>query len=259
MRTVPAILTTAALLAGSACSSDEDAPTPAPSAGAVTSSPTPSSLPFDRAAAEIAAKAGLLTLADFPSGWTAAPTEDDDDGDEFAEAMQDCLGTDSAFFTDDPADSVSQDSLEFSSPDEALTISNSVIVAREDRLTEFFDVLAVDKLPVCLARVIDEVVAPQVLAEQDPGGTQITFSPARVTRISFPTLGDQTVPLRAKLTAAAEGLAFDVFLDLVFIRTGNAATSVTFEAAGLAMPSDIAERYARLAAERIGVTSAQLA
>lgn len=246
----------ALVLALTGCGGDDDEEPAAGPGAAESALPTPegtsSDRSFDEAAASEAARGALLTISDFPSGWsTSEPDPETPEDEQFGAQLETCLGVPAGLLGDDREGSVSEDSLDFNSPDDIITVGSSVAIAQPGAMAEFFDVISGDKLAPCLAETMDSAVRAELEKNEDAALEDVTFDEAQVGQLSLPTFGDESVPLRATLSVSAAGLSFDVIIDLLFIRDGNNGAFLTFEGAGSAVPAELEEKYAGIVESRL--------
>ncbi len=155
----------------------------------------------DEAADKRIAADALLTLEDFPSGWTEA----DDDGES------------SGSTCDAIADARKNASARATSPsfnlDDTQTQNVVYVFPDEDAARAAFAAIAGDDTRGCIADSI-----AQVLEERDG----IDAGEARTGRLAIDPLGDQREAARIAFPVKAEGVDVDITTDLVYVRTGRA-------------------------------------
>ncbi len=162
----------------------------------------------DAAADTAAAAAALLTLADFPEGWTEAPSAGTT---EIADRLAECLGVDS--LTSNAASAASAD---FSSPDGALVVSQSIGVTPTEQDARFVLAgLTNPDVPECLAAAYNEL------------GEGTTLGEATASRLAVGAAGDATQAIRVEFPTA-DG-ASTITVDHVVSRSGRSISVLTFE------------------------------
>ncbi|MGQ0624694.1 MAG: hypothetical protein ACT4PP_08640 [Sporichthyaceae bacterium] len=202
------------------------------------------------ATARAAARSALLTSADFPAAWTSAASNAKEARSGLNRQIEVCLGADEGLLTAERAQSVSAQSPQFSSPDGSMTARSTAVVAEPTRLMELFDA-AQTRLAPCLGRALDAALARDLARSKDPRTEAITFSRTRVTALRRPAAGEESLPLRVKITASAKGRRHDTFIDLVLIRTRDRFAVLVFEGSGDPAPAEDAQRFAALTADRM--------
>ncbi|MBA3745068.1 hypothetical protein [Sporichthya sp.] len=241
-----------ALMLGGCADGDDDSDAALPvEPGATSSGKAASDSSFDKDAARALAKSALFVIGDFPAGWGATPADPDtEDGEELQKQLSECLDAPSNLFGEG-ADGVSEDSSDFNSPDEATTVSSSVSVAAPGRMRQFFDVMKGENVSGCLSEAMNAAVQAELKKSKDETTKDMTFEKPKVGQLSFPTLGDETVPLRVSMTASYAAFSFDFYLDLIYIRSGDNGVSVTFEGTDRPVSIETEQQYAEIAAERL--------
>lgn len=253
MRRQAAAIVLALVLAGCANNGDDtDSSSPPGESQATTPDRSiPSSSNFDTTAAKAAAKSALLVIGDFPAGWGATPADPDTpESEELQNKLSECLKAPSNLFGDG-SDGVSEDSPDFNSPDEDTTVGSSVSVAAPGKMRQFFDIMKGENVSGCLAEVMNSAVQAELEKSDDETLKDVKFEKPKVGQLSFPNLGDETVPFRVSMTASYAALSFDFYLDLIYIRSGDNGVSVSFEGTGRPVDIKIEQQYAELAAERL--------
>jgi hypothetical protein len=181
------------------------------------------------------AEAMLLTLADFPTGWAEEPDikeESPFDECELKETGGRTGRAQTGDFSNNASASISQSLGVYKTPED--------VSARLDQIKsgDWSD---------CLLEVIED------------GGLdddEVTFSSPSVSPISFPTIGDETVPIRLEIRyeqvgETGFGSEGSVFLDLISVRVDRVGFTITGN--DVLSPYDAAEleAYARKAEARV--------
>jgi hypothetical protein len=206
-----------------------------------------------RSAAQLAAdrklaQQALLTLSDFPEGWQATPSENDDNNDQFQEQLDKCLDVPESLFGQDTDDSV--DSPDFGSPDNQQVSSSVMIGSSTEKAQQVFDILEQANATQCLRDYLDREMRDSMKHESDtPQGMElgkVTFG-----QVNLPQYADESVAFRATVPVTASGFNADVNVDLVFMRHGRAATFVSFLDIFSPFPVAQEKHYAKIAADRL--------
>lgn len=223
-----------------------------------SASPTSSGPPFPKAAAQAAARAALLTISDFPSGWSTSKNDsqsNDSSDKKFQQQLADCLHAPPGLLGHDEANSADADSPDFDSPDGDTTISESVSISQSHRVEQLFSILEQDNATDCFATTVNAVLKKELAKSNDPNVKQATLGTAQVGRLSTGHYGDDTVGMRTTVPVEVKGLTLKVYLDLLFIRHANAVADLDFESEGTPIDPSTTDRYARLAAEKLSRAS----
>lgn len=236
----------------SSLSTDPTTSEPSPSSDAPATSESSAS-EQDLDADLVAAQAAVLTLADFPSGWSELATSDDasDAQDELNRARAECFGGSSEGLLEGDARAETD---EFVSPDE-VTVSQVVLVtASDDEAVALFEGFVEPEVPTCLAEVYNDQI-DNLLADA-PAGTEV--GEITVGALNVTPVGDEATALRVTVPVSADGLSVEVVLDLVLTRSGRTLSGLSFESTFAPVPIELLEEYSGLAASRLpGATSNQ--
>lgn len=225
---------------------------PASQSGSAT--PTSSGPAFPKAAASSAARSALLTISDFPSGWSTSKDDsasNDSSDKKFQQELADCLHAPAGLLGHDEANSADADSPDFDSPDGNTTISESVSVSQSDRVDQLFSILKQDNATDCFSTTVNAYLKEEFAKTDDPDVKQATLGNIEVGRLSTGHYGDDTFGMRTTVPVEVKGLTLKVYLDLLFIRHANAVASLDFESEGTPIDTSTTDRYARLATEKL--------
>ncbi|MGQ0631983.1 MAG: hypothetical protein ACT4P1_13170 [Sporichthyaceae bacterium] len=248
-----------------------EAPRPTESA-AVTPAPlptdpgpslaVPTAPPGGVEGAEELLRAAQFTRADFPTGWSARgkATSAGVDG-AFGRRVERCLGLDAGYLTDPGADAdadaddlaaqpLRAGSRTFTSA-EGDRVRSAAVLAEREAIDAFFNAVSGAALPGCVGDALDAAVADQLAADDNPRLDRVRFDPARVTPLRFPTLGQESVAVRAVLTARGGGRTFDTVVDLVFVRLADIAAVLTYQGSGRPLPLADTERFSQAVITRL--------
>lgn len=210
----------------------------------------PPALPIDPVTL---AETALLTLDDFPEGWTATPQgPDSEENDELDARVDDCLGLGPDSVTRQ-IDDLDVESPEFESPDGSLGVEHSVVVVADEAtaLQAMAEVTDPD-VPGCLVKIFGEFFEEQMAdPDQDdfPPGTELGEIYAQPLEIGAePDVAGATrfvIPI-------TDG---DVTLTLVFetwyVRQGRALAQVEFRSVDDIFPIDGVESLIGTVAARL--------
>jgi hypothetical protein len=158
----------------------------------------------------------VLQLSDFPDGWRASPTEEEDDrADEFRE----CIGVDYSTVTiigEAQSDDFAQDSAEASS-DAAVFETEAEATASFEELVGGMESESVNE---CLQDFLEESVDPDVDVENVDLG-ELSFTP--------PSGVDDSRAWQLAIEASSsetEGLSATVYFDIIDLRAGDVIARV---------------------------------
>jgi ribosomal protein L12E/L44/L45/RPP1/RPP2 len=169
----------------------------------------------DVAADTTAAEAALLTLADFPEGWTEAPSDGVTDVED---RLAECIGVDSLTSAD-----ASAASADFSSPDGNLVVTQSIgVTPTEQDARLVLAGLTNPDVPECLAAAYNELGAAALGAVAEGA----TLGEATASRLAVGAAGDATQAIRVEIPAA-DG-ASTITVDHVVSRSGRSISALTF-------------------------------
>lgn len=204
----PTLFLAAALLVVSC--SDGDSSSKAPDAAPTTAGQ--SSGPITHADETAAAKAMLLTVNDFPTGWAETPSDTSDS------PVDNC--TDHSHDDDRTGTAESGD---FSRGANGSISEGISIFHSADDVEALF--AAIQPQADCIVDVINDGKLDDDEAE---------FSDASFSPLSFPTVGDHSAAFRVKAHAKAKGQTGfgsegDIYIDVVYIRIGWVSLSVVAE------------------------------
>ncbi len=191
-----------------------------------------------------AAEAALLTIADFPDGWSEnAPAADT--ASEIDALLAACIGL------DEPSAGAAAATGEFSSPDGNLVVSERIDVRateRDARLT--IGQLTNPEVPACIAAAYTELGASALSTGAVPEGVEIGEVVA--TRLAVGAAGDSTQAIRLAI-AVTDGAVAPLTVDQVFTRVGRSLAVVTFEGRSEPTAVETIDEIAAVAASRLPV------
>jgi hypothetical protein len=163
----------------------------------------------------------VLKLSDFPDGWRASSPEDGDEQDE--ESFRKCLGVDYSEFTI-TGDAESSD---FAMGETAEASSEAQIFAREGEAAVALEAFSEGMRSEAINECMQELLAGEVGTEFEVGDVaagELSFTPpagveeARAWQIA--------IPIEGKSGGESEGVSVTGYIELVFLREGDAIGSV---------------------------------
>ena len=200
----------------------------------------------DVAADTAAAQASLLTLAEFPEGWSEASA----DGDEVSEieaALAACVGVED--LTSSPAQATTGN---FSSPDSSLIVNESVSVqATEQDARMVIASLTNPDVLDCVAGAYTELGAAALTAGAVAEGAVIGDITA--SRLAVSTAGDATQAIRVVIPVTSGDATTQLTIDQVVVRAGRSLASIAFEGRLEATPVETIDAIIAAAASRLPV------
>jgi hypothetical protein len=200
-----------------------------------------------------AAQAALLTLADFPSGWSEVPAEDEPDDEDVNRQMAACVGSEGDSLIEVGGAEASTG--DFSDPEENVTISEDVgIAATEDEAAAALTALDEPGVTACFQDVFrgfisDLIENPETPEDSLPEGAsvgEVTFG-----RLNVAPVGDQVVAYRVTMPISIDSLSIDIYLDIVIARQGRSMANLLFESTFDPYPTEELDRIVALAVGRL--------
>jgi hypothetical protein len=192
------------------------------------------------------AAAAVLTPADMPSGWEAAPPEVEAgwqaEAEDLDQAMADCLGVDVSELEDD-APSAQSDFVNVEAANDERVVSKVTAFATEAEARAVTDRFRGEDAPRCYVAAL----APQIAEGAGDGVTTLTGRnlAGDVVEIGEPTVGeisweyledgywktvtDDSVALRVTVPLSVDGVDVDVYADVAFVRKGRFLTQTSFQ------------------------------
>ena len=202
-------------------------------------------------------ESALLTLDDMPAGWMETPRDDDEEEDlETVQRISECSGLDAVLIGDEVLGDTEARTPEFESPDELASVKQSVGLAADE-----------ETAIAAIAEIGDPALAPcyedVIRAEFEEGGTGT--DPADTLPPGM-TLTDVTMALReppvdvpadeavwysAIASLDYQGQQIDIYLDLLFTRTGRVLSQLEFDGTTMPFPEDLYEPTVNAAQAKI--------
>lgn len=245
MRGTSLLLPLAALLMVTSCASGDDE---AASSPATTTPDTRPELGADQAAAQ----AALLTLSDFPAGWSEVPADDEGDDDADREVAA-CVGqTGDSIIDTGEAEASTGD---FTDPEGNVTISETVgLAVSADDATSQLAALDEPGVTGCIQSafrdfIADQIDNPPTPADSLPEGASVgdvTFG-----RLNVTSVGDQTVAYRATIPISVEGFNVDFYIDVVLVRVGRSIAALNVASVLSPYPTEQLDALLATAVQRL--------
>ena len=199
-----------------------------------------------------AAEAALLTLADFPAGWTEEPEEDGNDlGAESRRRVTECVGGEGEELLD--LGGALAESGNFRGPDNEV-VEESVAVVDEAVAEDFMARFGAAGVEECFADSMQQTMDEFVSDPPDPSATfppDATIGTVTAERLEVAPAGDELVAYRIVIPLSTQGITVDIVLDAVLVRSGRAVAAVSFQSVVSPFPSEDVEHYVDLAVERL--------
>jgi len=191
-----------------------------------------------------AAQAALLTLVDFPEGWTDTSVEADVASDLDAR-LAECVGVDGVTSSDASAASGT-----FASSDGSLVVNQRVGVrATEQDARLIIASLTNPGVPGCVAAAYTELGAAALNVGAVVEGAEI--GDINASRLAVGAAGDATQAIRVVIPVTTSGVASLLTVDHVFARTGRSLASLSFEARLEATTVETIDEITAAAASRL--------
>jgi hypothetical protein len=224
--------------------SESSAPSEPDEPGSTTEPDTPTQ---DVAADTEAAKAALLTLSDFPAGWSEVPEEEDDSNKEVQEGVRKCLGPDAVELLGGEATATTGD---FTNPDDDSTVDHRVVLAATEELAEAYIAGASSsEVPQCLSALYRELLPAVLLVEDEADNIEI--GEINVGALNVGEFGDDGFAYRITAGFEVEGFSVDLVTDVVSVRVGRSVAGLNFQSTFSPTPIEQITEYAGLAASRL--------
>lgn len=195
--------------------------------------------------ARIAASA-VLSLDDFPDGWTSKPRSDAASSDDVGTEAARCLGTRGGRVAGGSTDA---DSPEFSSVRREQVLNSVSIARRATDVEKALDVLERADTSKCLADATDTAV--RAAARDDPLPEGTTVGKAVVSRITLAGMDDRYVAFRVSVPISASVLSFGLHVDLVVAQRGRAAVFLAAMSQTQPFPTDMTADLLRRVVSRL--------
>jgi hypothetical protein len=172
-------------------------------------------------------QAGVLVLADFPSGWAASPQSSSNNNDQIVAGIPACRAVVKAR-NEVRKSRTKADSKDFKKSDE--TYSNTVgVLATPAAAAQAFAAYNSTQGQKCLQQIADK--ASQASLAKSSATIKNPKVSTTFSEVSGPTVGDASVRYRIELAVTASNLpiAQKAYLDEVIAQTGRALTAYQYQ------------------------------
>lgn len=219
---------------------------------AATSPPSSSEPPTTVHPDQPAAEAALLTIEDFPAGWTEVPdAERTPLAIESQRRIAECAGGEGDRLLD--LGGALAESGNFTGPDNQI-VEESVAIVDETTATDMFARFTAPGVGDCFADAMQQAIDAVITSPSDPTETfpaDTMLGTVTVDPLEVPTAGDESAGYRITVPLTTQGISFEITLDAIVIRSGGALAGVSFQSAPDPFPTEDVDHYVELAAERL--------
>ncbi|MGB3734326.1 MAG: hypothetical protein WA964_05175 [Ilumatobacter sp.] len=210
-----------------AATTDEVATAPATEVPPTDEAPVDPASESDRDAAASA----LLSLGDYPEGWTEGPAPDDSDEEEFdlQASVAECLGVAVDEYPDFTDDESRAESGVFMSPEGASVQQQVVLVADVEVATDAMAQYAREDSPACYRDAVQEFFEAQLESNEDfsaalPPDATIGLVVGESSEV--PVSDDTAVHYSLAVPIEFEGGGVTLFNEVLFFRQGRALSQI---------------------------------
>lgn len=192
------------------------------------------------------ATSALLTVADFPSGWSTSKDDNSGDSEKLDAAVAKCAGIPQGLLGSPDATGGDADSPDFNSPDDTdASVSETVIIDQSSKIDQGFAALRSPKLPGCF----DKLLGPYLEVEiaKDPSEKGLKVGDVTAGDLSFPAIGQDTIAKSYTVAVTADGDSATAYLSEVYVRHDNAVAELSFQDVFSPFDTDTAKSIARKA------------
>jgi hypothetical protein len=195
-----------------------------------------------------AAEAALLTLADFPAGWTEVPQEDDDALDEkFDERVSACFGPDSDDLIESETEAATGN---FTDPVDESSVEEQVGLAPTVESAEAYMVVgSADGVAECLTTAFREGFADLMADGEEMQGAEL--GEITIGDLDVGEIGDDSFAYLISIPISVQGVDVEVFAVFVGVRVGRSVAALNFLSQFDPTPIERITEYATLAASRL--------
>jgi hypothetical protein len=191
------------------------------------------------------AEDALLTLEDFPSGWTAPADDDDAEDVSEAECFRDIQPDLSELTVTGHAESGTFDT------DNAWVSSTASVYRDEEEAREAFEggrgTLRNDELPACFGDVFAEAMA------EEENDVEIEVGEVSANEVSVPDVAaERSAALRIEIPLEVDGQAVSAYMEFIGLEQGRTIGSLVTFSFLTPFPADETERLAGIMADRLG-------
>jgi hypothetical protein len=208
-------------LSGASAQTSSGSPSPS-STGSSNSVP-----PFPKAAAQQAAASALLTVSDFPAGWSTSPSSNSAGSAKYDQQFAACLHAPVSVFQKSGPDTAEADSPDFNSPEDTnASASETISIETTASIDEGFRVLKSPNLPGCATTALTAYF--KVSLAKQAATEHATIGQATTGQLSFPSIGEDTVAISVTVPVTVKGFTITEYVDLIYVRRRNAEIEMEF-------------------------------
>jgi hypothetical protein len=223
-------------------------------AAAATTEPPPGSSepPTTEHPDQPAAEAALLTIDDFPAGWTEVPdAERTPLAIESQRRIAGCAGGEGERLLD--LGGALAESGNFTGADNQV-VEESVAIVEETVAEDTFAGFTEPGVGDCFADAMQQTIDAMVTTASDPSESfpaDTELGKVTVEPLEVPAVGDEIAGYRITVPLTTQGISFEIILDAILIRSGEALAGLSFQSAPEPFPTEDIVHYVELAAERL--------
>lgn len=199
------------------------------------------------ATSRLQARAALLRLADFPSGWTTSPYNNS--GGNLGDAqVAACLGVPTSFISYNPPQ---VNSPEFDQQSTGLSVNDSVAIFPSAKfLSEQFQLFSSARAAACFGRVFNSATMKRELEHQMGPGS--TMGHVTVTRSPRPPGRDKSAAITVVMPITVNGTTVSISMEMAIIVSKLRAATLSFlSTMGLTFPTSLATHLEAVSAQRL--------
>lgn len=227
---------------------EADAPSGSTAPGETTESEEPAEPPVQDVAADAAdAEAALLTLSDFPAGWSEVPDDGDDSNQKLVEQVRECLGPDAVELFNSETKVGTGD---FTDPADDSRVGHVVTFAPTVESAEAYIAGgSADGVAECLTTTYREGLAELFAEDEDLADAEV--GEVTVGALNVGEVGDGNFAYRITAPISVEGFTLDIVADVVSVRVGRSVAGLNFLSQFDPTPIERITEYTSIAASRL--------
>jgi hypothetical protein len=223
-------------------------PTASPSAGAGSGTPSP----FSTRATRKADSAALLTIADFPPGWSTSSNGGSGgfNTKRLGQTLGRCLGVPPSVFTGG-SDQVEVDSPEFDAPNgRDHSVDESIDSGSPAEMAAEYRTLHLAAFPRCMTTAIEPILK-SALGKQ-AAKHHVTIGHTTIGQLSVPALGQDTLGFRVTVPLMVRRvITVPIYVDLVFARDSSSDVVMSFMSLATPFRASLADELTKLAYQKL--------
>ena len=220
----------------------------------VATATTPPTEPAGTVAGEgqAEAKAGLLVLSDFPTGWTEvveeAPTEQER---SYQAQIAACAGGTGDNLLD--LGGPKAQTPDFVGPDEQ-RVEQSVTIVEAEVAEDLMMRLGAPGVDTCFQDAVVEFTTERFGRADDPSTStpnDVIVGDVTIGEVLLAPAGDELVAYRVTLPLTVSDFDVEAFVDFVVVRSGGSLAGFTFQSVFEPVPADEVDHYIDVAVSRL--------